>query len=349
LSFDITRQRVELSTKTFLEILAILAFLALAYTIRDILLLLFIAVILMSAGNPLVDKFEKAKLPRWVGTLFLYLATILFLALVFAIIIPPFVAQTNEFILRLPSFTDKAVVSFGLERFINIVDLHLLTQNLLKDFSRDLAQTPIHLVRFGAGVVGKFFKIITVAVFTFYLLVEHRKVKKVICAFFSKNKSQEIKVLIENVESKLGSWLRGQVVLSFIVGLLVFLGLIILRINFALPLALLAGLLEIIPMFGPIISLLPAFIVALAVSPIKAAAVLLLYIFVQQVGSNFIAPQVMKEAVGLDPLAVILALMIGARLAGPVGAVLAVPVTAVLLILASNKRINTSQSLTPKI
>lgn len=329
-------QHIELSTKTFLEILGIIALLVLAYFIRDILLLLFIAIILMSAGNPLVDKFEKAKLPRWVGVLFLYLATLVFLVLIFAIIIPPFISQTNEFLLRLPSFADKAVISFGLERFINIVDLHVLIQNLLKDFSRDLAQTPIHLVRFGAGVVGRFFNIITVAIFTFYLLVEHRKVKKVIAAFFPKNKSREVKVVIENVESKLGAWLRGQIVLSFIVGFLVFLGLSLLQISFALPLVLLAGLLEIIPMLGPIISLVPAFIVALAISPVKAIAVLFLYIFVQQVENNFIVPQVMKKVVGLDPLAVILALMIGGRLAGPMGAILAVPVTAVVLILVSN-------------
>ncbi len=328
-------QRIELSTRTFLEILGIIALLVLAYFIRDILLLLFIAIILMSAGNPLVNKFEKAKLPRWVGALFSFFIALTLLFLIFALIIPPLIAQTNEFLLRLPALADRAAIKLNLENVISITDLHLLIQTLVQNFSRDLAQTPIHLVRFGAGVMGRFFNIISVAVFTFYLLVEHRKVKKVITALFPKSKNQEIKVLIENMENKLGDWLRGQIILSFIVGLFVFLGLTLLQISFALPLALLAGILEIIPMLGPIISLVPAFIVALAISPVKAIAVLFLYIFIQQLENNLIVPRVMKKVVGLDPLAVILALMIGGRLAGPMGAILAVPVTAVVLILIS--------------
>lgn len=329
-------QRIELSTRTFLEILGIVALLALAYFIRDILLLLFISIILMSAGNSLVDKFEKAKLPRWIGALSVFLAAILFLTFVFALIIPPVVSQTNDFLLRLPAFVDKAAIKLNLANAINIVDLHLLVQNLLNDFSRDLAQTPIHLLRLGAGVVGRFLNVLSVGIFTFYLLVEHRKIKRLVTALFPKEKRAEIKTLIEDMESKLGAWLRGQIVLSFIIALLVWLGLTLLQIHFALPLALLAGTLEIVPMFGPIIALVPAFIIALATSPIKALSVLILYILIQQAENNFIVPRVMKEVVGLDPLAVILALLIGGRLAGPLGALLAVPITTVFLIFASN-------------
>lgn len=329
-------QRLEISTRTFLEVLAITAAIVLAYLIRDILFLLFISVILTSAGNPLIDRLEKAKIPRWMGVLFLYITVILSLTVVFALITPPLIAQTNDFLLRLPAFVNKAAIRINLENYIDVIDLHLLVQTLLKDFSKDLAQTPIHLVRFGAGVMGRIFTISSISVFTFYLFIEHHKLKELITAFFPKEKNKKIKDLIDSIENKLGFWLRGQIFLSLLIGFVTWLGLTLLQVNFALPLAILAGILEIIPMLGPFIAFVPAFIIALAFSPIKATSVILLYIFIQQMENSFIVPRVMKQAVGLDPLAVILALMIGSRLAGPLGAILAVPVTVVLLILTTD-------------
>ena len=104
---------------------------------------------------------------------------------------------------------------------------------------------------------------------------------------------------------------------------------------FALPLAILSGLLEVVPVIGPIISSLPGILLALTISPVLALAVAAMFLVIQQAESHIIVPQVMKRAVGLNPLVVILAIAVGTRLLGIVGALLAVPIAVVLQIVVT--------------
>ena len=128
----------------------------------------------------------------------------------------------------------------------------------------------------------------------------------------------------------MGMWLRGQLFLSFIVGLLVYIGLLILGVKYALVLALIAAILEIIPFIGPTIAAIPAILVGLTDSWIKALVVVILYFVVQQLENHIIVPKVMQKAVGLNPIVVIIVIMVGAKLGGIVGALIAVPVAAAI-------------------
>jgi predicted PurR-regulated permease PerM len=166
----------------------------------------------------------------------------------------------------------------------------------------------------------------TVLVFTFYLLLEHETIEKNIRNMFSKDPADRIIYTVRSIEYSLGSWLRGELILMFFIGLLSYIGLSFLKVDYALPLAIIAGLMEIVPIIGPIISGIPAVIVALTVSPILALTTVALYFIVHQLENNLIVPFVMKKAVNLPPLITIIALMIGSRLAGIVGAVLSIPI-----------------------
>ena len=128
--------------------------------------------------------------------------------------------------------------------------------------------------------------------------------------------------------------MRGQLILSLLIGTTTFIGLTLLGVEYALPLAIIAGLLEVVPVIGPIISGIPAVLVALTVSPLLAVLVGGLYLAIQQVESHVIVPQVMKRAVGLNPLLVILAVSVGTRLLGISGALLAVPIAVVIQVVA---------------
>jgi predicted PurR-regulated permease PerM len=169
--------------------------------------------------------------------------------------------------------------------------------------------------------------------FSYYLLLEHDKIQEKLTLFFPKNSRKMIHNMFQKVEVKLGAWLRGQLLLMLIVGLISLVGLNLLQINFSVSLAIIAGILEIIPIVGPIIATIPAVLVGVTQSGWHAVAVIILYIFIQQLEQSLFVPRVMKSAVGLDPLVVILAIMIGGRLGGTLGALLAIPVTVVLLIL----------------
>ncbi len=134
----------------------------------------------------------------------------------------------------------------------------------------------------------------------------------------------------------MGAWVRGELILMFVVGLMTYIGLSLLRVEYALPLAIIAGLLEAVPVVGPIISSVPAILVALVTNPISAIGVVLLYIVIQQLENNILVPEIMEAAVGVSPLLVILALLIGASLFGIAGAILAVPTVAIAQVIVSD-------------
>jgi len=132
-------------------------------------------------------------------------------------------------------------------------------------------------------------------------------------------------------QRKIGKWLQGQILLALLVGVLVFIGLTILDVRYALALSILAATFEIIPVFGPILAAIPSVIVAFIQSPTLGLWVILLYVIVQQVENHIIYPLVVRKAIGVPPLLVILALLIGGKLGGLPGFILAVPIAATIM------------------
>ncbi len=133
------------------------------------------------------------------------------------------------------------------------------------------------------------------------------------------------------IELKLGGWLRGQIILMLIIGISTYIGLTLLGVEYALALAVIAGILEIVPIIGPILSAIPALIVAFTVSPIAGFGVIGLYILIQQLENHLVVPKVMQKAVGFNPLVTIIVLMIGGNLLGLMGAILAIPIAIVVI------------------
>jgi predicted PurR-regulated permease PerM len=167
-------------------------------------------------------------------------------------------------------------------------------------------------------------------VISFYLLLERKNLDKYLLHFFGDNAEKVGAGVMDKIEKRLGGWVRAQILLMIIIGLLTFIGLRLLGIDYALPLAIFAGFLEIIPTIGPFISAIPAVLVALLISPLMGLAVAALYFLIQQIENNFIVPQLMAKECGINPLITIIVLIAGFKLGGIIGAILAVPV--VLLI-----------------
>ena len=141
---------------------------------------------------------------------------------------------------------------------------------------------------------------------------------------------------MEKIEKRLGSWIRAEVTLMIFVGALSYFGFRLLAIDFALPLAIIAGILEIIPNFGPTVATIPAVLAGLAMSPLHGLAALAWSFLVQQVENNIVVPRVMARVIGLNPLVTILSLSIGFKLAGIAGASLAIPVVLALEVIISD-------------
>jgi predicted PurR-regulated permease PerM len=320
--------KVEVSPRTIIFLILLVLGIWLIFQIKDILLLLFISFILMSSLNPLVDRLEKHRLPRALAILIIYLIGILLVVLVGTIIMPPLVTESIYLLSRLPSSVNALFPS-------NQINLDTIFQQII----------PVGggVIKLSIGVFTNFITLVTLLVFTFYFLLERKKMQDYLVTFIGIEAGKKIFTIVSDIENKLGGWVRGELILMTIIGIESFIGLTLLRVDYALPLAIFAGLLEIVPIIGPIISAVPAVLVAFGTSPILALIVVGLYILIQQTENNLIVPSVMKKAVGLSPIVTILALMIGGRLAGTPGAILSVPTVLIIQIIITNL-IQTKQS-----
>ena len=205
-------------------------------------------------------------------------------------------------------------------------------QEIAQQLLSRVGELPQNLLKLIVGLFGNFLNVLTVLVMSFYILLERNKLDKYISVFSNEPSRSKSLAVAREVENGLGSWVRGELVLMFVVGLLTYIGLIFLGLDIALPLAILAGFLEIVPNVGPVISSIPSVLVALTIHPLTAAATVSWYFLVQFLENNLLVPKIMQKAVGVHPLVSLLGLMIGFRLGGPVGAILALPLIITLRI-----------------
>lgn len=308
-----TVTKIEISHRTVIFTVLFLLLLWITYQLRGVILLVFISVILMSALNPGVDWLEKRRLPRGLAILIFYLLTIGFVSGVVAALIPPLVEQTG----KLVAATPKLLANL---RFLNLDTSALIQQ---------LSSLPANVLRLAVSAVNNVIVVFTLLVFTFYLLLERKNLKNHLTVAFGSDGEAKAETFIDEIELQLGRWIRGQLFSMTLVGVLCYVGLQLLGVQFALPLAILAGLFEIVPNMGPIVSMIPALILALATGPALALGVAALYFAVQQLQAQVITPNVMKQAIGFNPLITMLALMAGFTLGGLGGAILALPIALV--------------------
>lgn len=319
-------QTINISTSTILRAIIILLALFFLYFIRDILIVVFVAVIIAAAINGPVSWLQKYKVPRLLGVIFIYLVIFLFLALIVTLVFPPLAEQIKQLAIHFPEFMEK--IGISVQEWWGRYKLEGNLQTLLDRVSDRLTQATSSVFATIIGLFGGLLSAIIILVISFYLAVQEKGAKRFLVSLSPSEHQAYLSDLIERIERKIGGWLRGQLLLMFIIGCLTFIGLHLLGIRYALTLALIAGLLEIIPYIGPILAAIPAVILAFFQSPISALLVVLLYLVVQQLENYLIVPQVMKKTVGLNPIVIIVVMLIGAKLAGILGIILAVPFAA---------------------
>lgn len=313
-------QKVEISYKTTVFTVVLLLLLWLLFMIREIIFLVFVAFILMSAIKPLADYLERQHIPRSLGIILLYLLLIVILAFCGGSVVPVLISETIHLSQSLPGYMSTYLP------FVTI-DNQLITQQI--------APVGENLVKLTIGIFGNIFALFSIFVISFYLLLERRHLESHLIFFMGKAAAVKLTAIIKRVEERLGAWIRGQISLMLVIGIFTFVALLILQLPYTLPLAIIAGILEIVPTVGPIISAIPAVLVGLTVSPFMGLMVILVYIVVQQIENHLVVPFVMKKVVGLPPVVTIITLLIGAKLAGFGGAILAVPVVVTIETLIS--------------
>lgn len=319
---------IEIPTSTILKILGILLLLWFLWYIRNIVILLFIVLVIVAALSPLVKWFVKRKMPRFLAVILIYLTLAVLFSFLVYLIIPPIVAQISELTHNLPNYIEKISPTYYQYR-----EYLPSWQKGLGSISSSLAKLTQSLWSATITLFGGFVSFVTILVLSIYILLDEERIKEGIISLLPIFHKEKILNIATKAGKKVGAWLRTQIILCFIMGVISGIILAILKIPFALTLAVWVGITEIIPTVGPILGAIPAILVAFTVSPLYALIVLLLYIGVQQLESQILVPNIMKKAVGLSPVVIIIALLIGAKLMGITGAVLAIPAAAAISVI----------------
>ncbi len=319
--------KVDVSLVSIFKIIAVLLLLWFIYAVKEIFAILFVALILASAFDPWVDWLQKRKVPRGLGVLLIYLVLFLVLGSAIVLLIPPITEQVKELSSNFPQYWGKLVSGFRI--FSEYSAEHGFmdeTQKLLASVEKFSGRAAGGVFSFLTGAFGGVVSFFLALVLTFYITVEEQALKRLVKSVTPDKYQPYVIQLINRIQNKIGRWLRGQLVLCLIVGVLAYVGLLILGIKYALVLALLAGILELIPYLGPTLGAIPAVLLAFTQSPFKALLVVILYFVIQQLENNIIAPKVMQKAVGLNPIITIIVLLMGAKLGGVIGVLLSIPV-----------------------
>ncbi|TAL19625.1 AI-2E family transporter [Patescibacteria group bacterium] len=324
------------STGTIIKTVLVLLGLVLLFVVRDILLIFFVALILSALIVPLAEKLEERKVPRALTVLGVYILLIVLLLLIVSSLIPPIVGELRELAANFSVVWQKTLASIGaLSAFgqgLGVAEGFGGLEALSAQIPRFVQSAFTGLT----GAAGGLFSLVIVFVLTFYMVVEGEGVKRFIRLLAPAEYETYVVGILTRVQKKLGSWMRAQLILSGIVALLVYIALLILGMPYALVLALLSGLLEFVPYAGPVLGAIPGVLIALSISPLKALLVLAAYLLVQQIENHLLVPKISQKIIGINPIVSILALLLGARLAGFLGVLVAIPIAASLTMLVED-------------
>ncbi len=328
---------ISISTGTVIMTLVILFGAYALWILRDLVLLVLTAIVIASAIEPGVAFFANRRMPRILAVLFMYFIV---LGTIFGFIyffLPPILDDAQQFLTTLPRYLDTMNASNQLSPMSQATGILSSTAanegntilGYLLIIRETFANTSGGALQLFAMFFGGIFSFMLVVVLSFYFAVQNTGVEDFLRLIMPAKQEEYVAGLWQRAQKKIGLWMQGQILLSVIVGVLVYLGMLIMSVPYAFLLAILTALAEIIPIFGSLIAGGAATAVAFSSGGVALAFVVAgLFIVVNQFEANLIYPLVVKKVVGLPPLLVIIALIAGGQLAGFLGVVLSVPLAA---------------------
>ena len=322
---------IHISTSSILKIVAIILGVWFLYTVRGIVAILLLGIILALALRPVVDFLERKKIPRVLGAALIYIICLSLVVLFIYSVVPPIIDQIKELGSDAPQYYGNLKLKlekWGISRDDSFIINNI--QNVVASITNQIGNILNNLLRSFSNILSKLFSLLIILVLSFYLTVAKKNPREFLISKFSllsPKRRFHLNDLGERTERRTSKWIKAQVFLCLIIGVMTYIGLKILGLPYALSLAVLAGSLELIPYVGPILSAIPAVILALLISPILALWTLVVYIVIQQLENNLLVPKIMQKTIGLNPVVTIIVLLVGGTLGGILGIILAIPVT----------------------
>jgi predicted PurR-regulated permease PerM len=332
---------ISITSGTVVKTIFILALAWLIFTVRGIVLVVLTAIVLASAIEPAVAAITRRKVPRILAVISVYLCIFAVAFVVFYFFLPVLLTDFATFIASLPTYLGTFTRAGAFDQYAQILGLPapsgISSANLVAGISNALNLNAVfgNALTAATNIFGGVFSFILIVVFSFYFCVLETGVDDFLRIITPKRHHSYVLGLWRRSQHKIGLWMQGQLLLALIIGILVYLGLTILNVPHALVLAVIAGIFEIIPVFGPVLAAVPAVAIAFVDGGVSLGLLTIaLYVIAQQFENHLIYPLVVTRVVGVPPLLVILALIIGGELAGFLGVILSVPIAATIQELA---------------
>jgi len=335
--------KIEISTKTIIVGIAVLISIWFIYQTKEVFLLLFASFIIASALYPVVDWLSK-KMSRGLAVFLIYVLGFIVLATMLIPFFAILIQQAQEFIKQIPVYWSEV------EHII--ANMKIISQNiaLIPDLQQIVSATSFigqHIVdqsiNLTVNVFTGFVAVFTLAILVLFMLMDKAELKEGFLKFFPEHMREKTESIAITISGKVGGYVRGQLLLMLIVGILTSLVLFVLGIKFALLLGMLAGVLEIIPVVGPILSAIPAVIIALVHDPWLALWTILAYLVIQRFENSLLTPLILGRFLELHPLIIIFAILVSASTLGILGVILSPPIAASIYVLVQElylKKIN---------
>ena len=297
-----------------------LGILAFFWLLSKPLALLMLAIAVAAALDPEVELLAR-KLPRALAVVIVYLVVLGIFSVIGWIVFPPLISQFQQIISNLPQIIQQAQSWFSHFGQISFNSLLNMLTSQIGSASSSLIQLPI-------GILNSLFEILVIFFVSLYGLIQAPSIGRFIISLFPQKEGQHVEDVMRHMGKAMGGYIRGALINGAIIGLLMYLGLLLLGVQYPLVLGLLAGVFELIPVIGPIFAGIIIILVALSQSFTLAVYVLIYAIAMEQLEGHILVPNIMRTQTDVSPTVTILALFAGGVLGGLLGALAAIPVAA---------------------
>ena len=331
---------IQITTGTIIRVILFILLVGVLYYLRDLVLILLTAIVIASAIEPATKWFGRYKVPRIPAVLIVYIIVVLLLFGLFYLFIPALLDEASNLFATLPEYVNSININNPLTNAplispdavpSGVTGTSFSLGQLITELRSAVTNVSGGFLRTLNTIFGGVLSLILIVVFSFYFAVREEGIDDFLRIITPIGNEEKIISLWKRSQEKIGRWAQGQLVLALIIAVLTYLGLTIFGVPYALLLAILAAVFELIPIFGPILAAIPAVIIAFVEGGLSLGLMVIgLYLIIQQFENHLIYPLVVKKVIGVPPLLVIIALLIGGQLAGFLGIILSVPIAAAL-------------------
>jgi predicted PurR-regulated permease PerM len=332
------------SQVVFATIFVVCVFLTfwLLYSLRVVLFLFFVAIVIGTAIRPAVEWLHRRGISRAVGVIIIYVLIAALVSGILVLVLPLIAEQTTQIAQNLPQYYTnfRGALINSSNRLLQNIGLRvppqlsmLITRNTVntEEMLTQVGQTLLYTNLVVRGILS------TLGVFllAYYWTQEGTLVIRGLLRLFPPQRKKKVREFLQLAETKLGGYIRGQGLLCISIGVAAFIAYLLIGLPYTLVLAIFAGLMEMVPIFGPALGAIPAFSVALSIDPGKAVWVVVSTIVIQMLENVFLVPRIMKSSTGVNPIIVLLSLIAFSSVFGFAGALLALPLAAIIQLLVS--------------